>query len=394
MKVLFLATRVPVPPWRGDQVRAYHQLRLLGRRHDLTLALLTASPPSASERRAIESWGVRVEHIPVPWRGAPFALARAIAGNPQPLQTLLYRRPAAHAQLAVLLATERFDLVHAQLIRTGAYLPGAEGPPVVIDLIDALSENMRRRAVGSRGPMAWIAGWEATRVTRYERQLVDRVAAAVVVAPEDAALIGDPRVHVVPNGVDLDAFPFSPLPRPGTRIVFAGNLGYFPNVDAAQWLAHEILPRVRARVPAAELHLVGARPARAVRDLADRPGISVAADVPNMATELAAAQVAVLPMRAGTGLQNKVLEALAVGTPVVTTPRAVAALTVRAGEHLLVADDPDGIADATVRLLTSPEIARTIALHGRRFVEAHYSWAAPINALETIWADAVSAGVV
>ena len=388
MKVLFLATRAPVPPWRGDQVRAYHQLRLLGRRHDITLALLTPSPPSANDRRAIEDWGVRIEHVPLSRFGAVAAVARVVVGDPQPLQTLLYRRPTAHAQLAALMIRERFDLVHAQLIRVGAYLPGAAGPPVVIDLIDAISENMRRRAARSPQPLGWIFDWEARRVARFERQLAEDVAATVVVAPEDAALIGDRRVHVVPNGVDLDAFPFSPEPRAGARIIFAGNLGYFPNVDAAQWLAHEIFPRVRARVPDAELRLVGARPTRAVRDLADRPGVSVAADVPNMATELAAARVAVLPMRAGTGLQNKVLEALAVGTPVVTTPRAVAALTIRAGEHLLVADDPEGLADATVRLLTSTDEARTLALRGRQLVEERYGWAAPIAALETIWRGA------
>jgi len=117
------------------------------------------------------------------------------------------------------------------------------------------------------------------------------------------------------------AFPFTDGERPPARIVFAGNLGYFPNVDAAAWLARDILPRLRAARADVELRLVGARPARAIRALASEPGVSLAASVPAMAPELAAATVALIPLRAGSGLQNKVLEAMSVGTPVVATPR-------------------------------------------------------------------------
>src|SRR5262249_60621283 len=126
-----------------------------------------------------------------------------------------------------------------------------------------------------------------------------------------AALGNAETVRVAPNGVDGAAFPYRPDGRPPARLVFAGNLGYFPNVDAAAWLARDVLPRVRAAVPAAELRLVGARPARPVRALARAAGVSLAASVPAMAPELAAATVAVVPLRAGSGLQNKVLDALA-----------------------------------------------------------------------------------
>lgn len=385
MRVLFLATRFPVPSWRGDQIRAAHQLRELAGRHALTLAALVERPPSAAERAEVEGWGVRVCTIPLPVWGRIPAMSRVLSGDPRPLQTLWFARPAAQAAVRSLLDRERFDLVHAQLVRTAAYLPAAPTPPVVLDFIDAMATNMERRAARSRGPMRWVAAFEAARLARFEPLLLQRVAAGVAVTAEDADLIAPGRVAVVPNGVDGNLFAFVPGPRPRPRIMFGGNLGYFPNVDAAQWLAREIFPRIRAAVPDAELRLVGARPARAVRALASLAGVSVAADVPSMAAELASARVAVLPMRAGTGLQNKVLEALAVGTPVVATTRATGALAVRSGEHLLVEDSAAALADAATALLQAPERGSALALAGRQLVEARYTWAAAAAQLENVW---------
>lgn len=391
MRVCCLVTRVPVPPWRGDQVRAFHHLRQLARRHDITCCALVAREPAAAVRAEVEALGVRLEIVRLGLAGAGPALARALAGDRRPLQVLLYDRTRARRRVAGLLAAGGFDVVHAQLVRTAPYLPPPGGPPVVLDLIDALSANLARRARQERGPLGLVAAWEATRLARFERQLVARAERSLVVsAAERAALGGGDRVAVVANGVDLDAFPFRDGPRPPARLLFFGNLGYFPNVDAARWLATEIYPRVRAQVPAAELRLVGARPARAVRALARLPGVSLAAAVPAMAPEVAAATVAVVPMRAGTGLQNKVLEAMAVGTPVVATPSVAAALEVRPDEHLLVAADADALAAATVALLRDPARARTLSAAARTLVTRCYRWEDSARGVEAAWVAAVA----
>lgn len=382
MRVLFLVTRFPVPPRRGDQVRAYHHLRLLARRHDITCGALVLRPPNAAERAEVEALGVRVEVVTLGVLGAGPALARALLGDRRPLQVLFFARRAARARVAALAAG--VEVVHAQLVRTAGYLP--PGRPAVVDLIDALSVNLARRAERDHGAMRALLSWEAARLARLEAELVRGGRPCLVVSETERAALGSsPDVRVVPNGVDGTAFGYREDGRPPARLVFGGNLGYFPNVDAVGWLAHDILPRVRAAVPDAQLRLVGARPARAVRALSGRPGVSLAAEVPAMAPELAAATVAVIPLRAGSGLQNKVLEAMAVGTPVVATTRALAGLSVRSGEHLLVADDPEALAAAVVSLLRDPARGRALARAARALVEQRYRWEDSAAGVEAAW---------
>jgi len=280
-------------------------------------------------------------------------------------------------------------VVHAQLVRPLAYLPAGRGPAVVVDLIDALSENLARRADAEGGPLAPLLRWEAARLRRCERELLRAGTTCLVVSEAERAVLGDgASLRVVPNGVDAAAFAYRDDGRPPARVVFGGNLGYFPNVDAATWLVREIVPRMRAALPALEVRLVGARPARAVRALAATPGVSLAGSVPAMAPELAAATVAIVPLRAGSGMQNKVLEAMAVGTPVVTTTRAVAGLAVRSGEHLLVADDAPALAAAALELLREPARARALARAARALVEHRYRWEDSAAGVEAAWAAA------
>jgi len=390
VKVLFLVTRFPAPPWRGDQTRAYHHLRLLAARHEITCVALVARRPPPEACAEIEAMGVRVEVVRLGLGGAAASVARVLGGDRRPLQVLLYAARGARARVAALMAGT--DVVHAQLVRTLAYLPAARPPAAVVDLIDALSANFAGRAASERGPLGPVVAWEAARLRRCEAELVrSGIPCLVVSERERAALGGGVSIRVVPNGVEPGAFRYVEDGRPAARLVFGGNLGYFPNVDAASWLVGDIFPRVRTAIPGAELRLVGARPARAVRALATAPGVSLAASVPAMAPELAAATVAIVPLRAGSGLQNKVLEAMAVGTPVVATPRAVAGLDVRSGEHVLLAEDAPALARAVVDLLRDPARARRLAHAARTLVERRYRWEESAAGVEAAWRAAVGA---
>ena len=214
-----------------------------------------------------------------------------------------------------------------------------------------------------------------------ERDAIDDADALVVTTKQDLARLGRPATPtiVVPQGVDLDRFAPSPLP-PAPRLLFSGSLNYDPNVDGLLWFVDEVFPLVQTRVPAVALDVVGHRPVAVVAALAGRAGITVHADVPAMAPWLTAARVSVAPLRVGTGVRVKVLEALAAGRPVVGTSVALEGIDV-GPEEAAVADDPASFADAVVALLLDDELADRRAAAGRAKVASSASWSASARVL-------------
>lgn len=385
MRLLFVAGRFPFPPLRGDQARAWQQLRWLAARHTITLVAPRA--PSRASARAVDGLGLERVVAPGP---RPTQLTGFLAGLARglPAQSAWPSSPALSRLLGHLLGQRRHDLVHVQLARLEPALPPQLALPVVVDLTDALSANMRRRAERDRGPGGWAARLESVRLARLERAICSRRDLVTVVSEADRAALGDfPSLRLNPNGVDPEAFGPAPWPRP-ERAILSGNLGYFPNVDAAVWLAREVWPRVRAQRPAAELVLAGDRPARLVRALA-RPGsgIHVTGRVPDLAAEIGRARVAVAPLRAGSGQQLKVLEALACATPVVAMPLAAAGLPGDTRQGLLVADSAEDLAVRLQELLSDPARAEALGRAGRDNVTQRWSWAASVAQLEAAYEE-------
>jgi len=354
-------------------------LRILARRHEITLCHVGTTPARA-DIVALASLGVTVEVIPF---GRVVGWARMLRGawDRRPFESLPVA--ARHIRHRIVELADGVDVVHAQLVRSGPLLAGLH-VPIVIDLVDALSMNLERRSSQDRGPRRWAAAWESRRLLPYERSLVAAAAGTAVSTSDDASAIAASGIEVVPNGVDLDGFSFRPHPRPAPVVVFAGNLGYFPNVDAAVELANSIMPAVRKRVPAARLVLAGARPARAVRRLTS-DHVTVVAEPDDLAPLVGAAAVAVVPMRVGTGIQNKVLEAMAAGTPVVTTKRVADAVGAVHAQHLLMADGAVDFADATVRVMTDVDLASSLAIAARRLVEEQFPWEVSASGIERLW---------
>jgi sugar transferase (PEP-CTERM/EpsH1 system associated) len=391
MRVLFVTSRFPGDLHSGDRRRAWEQLRLLAPAHAITLLTFEDDGGDPSQRQRVSELCERVILVP---RRRPGMLARAALALPgsTPLQVALYAAPGLQRALREACAQSSYDLIHLQLARLGTLVPRAPtAPPCVLDFVDALSLNMARRAHYARGPTRLAARLEAKRLLRYERELCGRIAAGAVSAAGDRAALGDPpNVRLVHNGVDLQEFPFCATPRDDSAIAFVGNLGYFPNVDAATWFAAQ-MPRIRATRPAAELRLIGARPAaRLLRLAARRAGVRIIGPVAEVHPHLSRAAVAIAPMRAGSGQQLKILEAMATGTPVVATSAAAAAIEAMPGRDLLVADHADDFADAVLRVLGDRHLAAMLARNGRDLVEQHYTWQASAKALEHVWFEAVA----
>jgi glycosyltransferase involved in cell wall biosynthesis len=265
-------------------------------------------------------------------------------------------------------------------------------PPDVhvhLDFVDALSLNMASRAGGSRFPASAAFALEARLMARYEDRAARAAATSSVVSERDRlASPGLASAVVIPNGVAVDELAYEePADRPPVALFF-GNLGYFHNVAPARLAALEVLPRLRRSVPGASLRIAGARPASGVTELVGLDGVEVAADVPSMAAELHGAAVALVPASSGSGIKNKVLEAFAAGTPVVTNSAGIDGVVgAREGVHYLAAEGADALAKATARLLTAPEERVRIATAARSLVESEYSWDSRARALLDLYGD-------
>jgi sugar transferase (PEP-CTERM/EpsH1 system associated) len=246
-----------------------------------------------------------------------------------------------------------------------------------MDLVDVDSQKWRDFAAAARGPKRWLYRLEAARVQKLERGLPTWTEAVAVVSRAEADVF-DAFTHagaatVAANGVDLDYF------RPQTvpvepALVFVGAMDYLPNVDGAVCFAREVWPAIRAKHPRAEFRVVGRKPAPEVQRLADLPGVKVLGTVPDVRPFVASAAAAVVPLRLARGIQNKVLEALAMARPVVAAPPALAALGTVPGEHLLRAASPAEWVEACSGLLADPARGDELGAAGRRYVEAHHRW--------------------
>jgi sugar transferase (PEP-CTERM/EpsH1 system associated) len=384
VRVLFLTARFPWPLLRGDQLRAYHQLRLLAPRHRVTLACFRDGAVPREGLDAVSGLCERVVSVPIGRAEMAAGLARG-ALTALPFQVSLYRHAAMRRVVGEIAARERFDLVHAQLVRVAPYVLGFPAARFV-DLVDALSLGMRRRSLRHRGPLRWLTALEAERLLRYERHVCGTVEGASVVSPAEREAIGAfPGLDVVPNGVDLAALPFARDGRDPATIVLTGNMGYFPNVHAATWFAEHVHPLVRRSVPEARFVVVGARPARRLRRLDSADGsVSVAGFVDDMRPHLRSAAVAVAPMQAGAGQLFKMIEAMASGTPVVATPLATEGFDPEVRGALLVARTAEEFAAAVVSILRDRGLAGRLAVEGRRFVESRHTWEGSAARLEEL----------
>jgi glycosyltransferase involved in cell wall biosynthesis len=267
------------------------------------------------------------------------------------------------------------DVCHATMARMAPYLPPPGTCHRHLDLMDSLYLNMRSRSTTGNLATRPLFALEARLLKPYESRMASQADSCSVVANADLQAVGAAHATVLPNGVDSDAFAFA---DPGIRppvIIFFGNLGYFHNFPPARFLVHEVLPRVRERVPDASLRLVGARPSGAMRRLGHEVGVELVDTPSSMVAEIHAAAVAAIPMFSGSGMKNKVLEAFSAGTPVVSNALGMDGVDgANAGEHYAGGESAEALASQTVRLLKDSAERRRMAAAARGLVVAQYSW--------------------
>lgn len=394
LRILFISPYLP----SLIRVRPYNLIQYLARRgHHITLLALIPPGEDTASLPALQGWCRQVQTVSLS-RGRTLWNALCALPGHTPLQAAYSRSPAMAGLIRRTLAQTQFDVVHVEHLR-GAELGRAAGNlPVVFDSVDSITllfEHVARSGPTWRSRL--LAALDLARTRRYEAQLPNRFSRVLVTSPRDkealAQLAPTPearnRLSVLPNGVNLDYFTPLNIPRDPATVTITGKMSYHANIAAALDLAHRVMPLVWQQVPNARLNIVGKDPPAELNALTTNPRITVTGTVPDLRPYLARATVAVAPLRYGVGIQNKVLEAMAMATPVVTTAQATTALQVQPGRDLLVAGTPQAIAGAITGLLANKTLCRRIGQAGRRYVETHHNWDKITAALEAIYRQAI-----
>ncbi len=377
--VLYLVHRVPYPPDKGDRIRAFHLLRFLSRRAAVHLACLADEPVPVAALAALGRYCARVGIVRLGrWTRWASAFGSLVCGGT--VTAGAFRSAGLRAVVRQWAAETAFDAVVASASSMVPYLrlPQLGGVPAVVDLVDVDSQKWFDYAAVTRRPLAWLYAAEGRRLRRLEGSLPSWARAVTLVSEAEADLYrgfcAPGAVRAVTNGVDLAYFRPRPQQAVEPACVFVGALDYRPNVDAACWFCEAAWPEVRRLRPRAELWLVGRRPAPSVRRLAAVPGVRVVGQVPDVRPYVARAALAVVPLRIARGLQNKVLEALAMGKAVVASPQALAGLQPRTDVPAVTARSPEEWVEHVVRLLDDEALRRQLGARGRQYVEDHHDW--------------------
>lgn len=395
MRILVATNFHPIPPSDGMQLHLYALLSELRRRHEV---LLISPRP---ERADVDTTGLASlcsDHIEYALSGAGTPISRlasefrtAFSGRSKFVDSVL--RSPLRETVAQSVASFKPDVVHLQSGAAAAIAP-IRGTPTVAAPLDADDLNALARIEAARGPISrWLAQREATRFSHFEAEAYAMCDRTVVVTDRDAAALRklNPalRPTVIPNGIDTVMFSPGSIEASTSTIVFHGAMDYEPNVDAAQFLVQEILPIVKDRHPYARVVLAGRRPSRAVRDLSNGD-VQVTGELESMVPVLRDATVYVCPMRVGSGIKNKLLEAMACGRAIVATRLATSGIPIEAGVHALVEEQAQTIASAISDVLEDFQLRLRLGQAARELAEQR-SWASCAEEFETVYAEA-SAG--
>ncbi len=391
-EILFLVHRIPFPPDRGDKIRSHHilhALREIGPVHVGCFADDARDMGFADEMAALTASQC------VLMRGR----SRAVAGlngllRRQPMLVAMYESAAMHRWVRHVLATRPIRAVVAYSVQMAHFVPRKlpKGVRFIMDFVDFDSAKYAAYGAGQGGVMGWVNRREGRVLMRFEAETALRADVSAFVSAAEADMfvrtagVQGADIRALDNGVDLNYFNvLSQYPTIQSHkvplLVFTGQMDYRPNIEAVQSFTREALPTIRAAHPDARFAIVGRNPAAEVTALGSLPGVIVTGGVPDVRGWLAAADVVVAPLRIARGIQNKVLEAMAMARPVVASPQAAEGIDAEDGKHLLVARTPAEEAHAVLALLADPERAKALGQAARERMEARYDWAATLAPL-------------
>jgi len=385
VKILFLCHRLPYPPNRGGRIRAFHIIKHLGRDHDITLASLLRSHDDAAAVQRLQAFTQRQILAPV---GELRSWLRAVSRVPtlSPSSFAYFYSPQLARSVRRALA-DAYDLVFVHCSSMAGYVEHVRAP-AILDFGDM--DSRKWLAYGRRKPFPASLGYrmEGYKVERAEARAARRFGLCTCTTRAEAETLeryGAARqIDWFPNGVDAEYFQPSAVPYDRDTICFLGSMDYYPNQEAMTWFCERVFAPLRSQRPGLKLSIIGTKPPRPILRLAERPGISVTGFVPDVRPFAHRAALSVAPLRIARGTQNKILEALALGIPVVASARAARGVDAVPGEHLLSAGEPSQFIAAITRILDDPHERQRLAHAGRQRVLTHHDWARSMRQLDAL----------
>ena len=393
-EILFLAHRIPFPPDRGDKIRSHHVLKALAR---LAPVHVGTFADDEEDRDPEAELGMVATSYCVARRAKPLALAALEAfASRRPVSLPAFADARLHEFVRRTLAAQPIAAIYAFSSQMAQYVPADFAGRVVMDFVDVDSAKFEAYAARAAQPAKALYAREARLLAAFEAEVARRADVTLLVTEDEAALFrsrlasgAEANIRALGNGIDCSLFTPAPvhpepLPGEGPHLVFTGQMDYAPNVAAVTRFARRIMPAIRAELPGAQFHIVGRRPSSEVRALDGLNGARVHGRVDDVRPWLAAADLVVAPLEIARGVQNKVLEAMAMARAVLVSPQAATGIAARDGVEFAIAADDADFAARALSILASPEARRAMGVAARAFVLERQSWATMLSDLPEI----------
>jgi sugar transferase (PEP-CTERM/EpsH1 system associated) len=387
MKLVILASRFPWPLDKGDKLRMFYQIKHLSELNEIYLLAISDRDVSVSDKKELLKYCKEVHVFYLSKPTIAVGLIRAFF-NSKPLQIGYFYSQKISNEINTIIEEIKPDYIYGQLVRVSEYIKNSNYPKC-LDYQDALSAGLKRRFERANLFVKWIFKLEYNRMFNYEESIHSSFNVLTIITETDRQLLPESirsNVEIITNGVDIEFFSEKKNLSKDYEIVFTGNMNYPPNVSAAQFLVNDIMPLVWKSMPTIKVLIAGSSPSSAVKSLSSNL-VEVSGWIDDIRTAYQSAKVFVAPMQIGTGLQNKLLEAMASGIPCVTSDLANNALGALDGKQILVAPKKSAsvFADKIISLLSDETFAQQIAYNGNLFVQQTYDWSSTVKKLNTLF---------